>query len=123
MSFESKVYTGLMAVVLTAMLVLANTGLLPNYSTGSRIGVVDKISEKGIINKSFEGEMKMVGMSANAEGQLVQNVFAFSVRDKAIAEKIEAAAAQNKPIKLHYSQWLVNPRFKQDTKYTVTGVE
>jgi len=123
MSFENKVCATFAAVWIAVMLVLANTGFLPKYSTGSRIGVVDKISEKGVINKSFEGKMKMVGMSTNAEGQLVQNVFAFSVRDKAIAEKIEAAAAQNKPIKLHYSQWLVTPRFKQDTNYTVTGVE
>jgi hypothetical protein len=123
MDFATKVGCSLLVILLVIHVILGFNGFLPNYSKGSRIGVVDKISNKGLINKSHEGEMKMIGMSANSQGQLVQNVFSFSVRDSVIAKQIEDAAAKNKPIKVYYTEYKVKPSFYQDTEYNIVKVE
>ena len=52
-------------------------GILPNYSNGSRIGIVTKISEKGVFFKSWEGEMLMALPIAVA-GTTTPEVFYFN---------------------------------------------
>ncbi len=59
------------------------------YSSGERAGYVQKISEKGWICKTWEGEIAM----ANLPGAMPQ-IFTFSVRDDAIAHQIEKLAGQ-----------------------------
>lgn len=119
----TKIFAFIYAVALLAMLVLSFTGLVPTYSEGERVGVVDKISRKGLWNKSYEGELKMQGVSVNAGGNLAQNTFHFSVLDPKVAEQITLAAKLAKPVQLRYKQWLINPSFKQSTKYTVIAVK
>jgi hypothetical protein len=56
-----------------------------SYSRGERAGWVQKLSEKGYVCKTWEGEMAMVTMPGS-----VPEKFLFTVRDDAIAEKIKA---------------------------------
>ncbi len=55
-----------------------------SYSEGERAGYVQKFSKKGWVCKTWEGELAMVTMP----GTLTEK-FLFSVRDAAVAEKIE----------------------------------
>ena len=55
------------------------------YSTGERVGFVQKISKKGWLCKTDEGELSMVNMA----GQQAE-MFDFTVRNDAIVQKIEA---------------------------------
>jgi hypothetical protein len=83
-----------------------------NYSNGSRVGVVTKLSEKGLIWKSWEGEMNMGGMrmSTDEHGNqsAVVNVFEFNVAPEAV-EQVKAAQLSGKPVELVYRQWLIAP--------------
>jgi hypothetical protein len=56
-----------------------------SYSRGERAGWVQKLSEKGYVCKTWEGEMAMVTMPGS-----VPEKFLFTVRDDAVAEKIKA---------------------------------
>jgi hypothetical protein len=56
-----------------------------SYSRGERAGWVQKLSEKGYVCKTWEGEMAMVTMPGS-----IPEKFLFTVRDDAIAEKIKA---------------------------------
>jgi hypothetical protein len=123
MSFETKVMLSFSLLMILFTAVVSQTGVLANYSSGDRVGVVDKISEKGIFNKSYEGELKMQGVSTNQQGQLVQNVFLFSIRDPKVATQLVEASKLGKPVQLHYRQWLMKPSAYQDTKYTVLSVK
>lgn len=67
------------------------------YSSGERAGYVQKISSKGWICKSWEGELAM----ANLPGAMPQ-IFTFSVRDNAVAHQIEKLAGQR--VSLRYEQ-------------------
>jgi hypothetical protein len=68
-----------------------------NYSTGERAGWVQKLSNKGWLCKTWEGEMAMVTMPGTA-----QEKFLFTVRDDAVAADINKA--MGKRVSLHYEE-------------------
>jgi hypothetical protein len=58
-----------------------------SYSKGERVGFVQKMSRKGWLCKTDEGELAMV----NVAGQQAE-MFYFTVRDDAVMKKIESFA-------------------------------
>jgi hypothetical protein len=58
-----------------------------SYSSGERAGFLQKVSHKGWICKTWEGELSLVAMPGAAPEK-----FLFTVRDEAIAQKVSAAA-------------------------------
>src|ERR1700746_66097 len=89
----------LIVIVLPACLVAAWVWITLHfsYSQGERAGYVQKISKKGWICKTWEGELAMSTFPGTAP-----QIFTFSVRDDAVAEKIENAAGQR--VALRYEQ-------------------
>jgi hypothetical protein len=67
------------------------------YSDGDRVGWVQKFSRKGWLCKTWEGELAM----SNVPGSAPQ-LFAFTVRDDAVAQQINNAAG--KRVALQYEQ-------------------
>jgi hypothetical protein len=76
-----------MVLILGALLLAGYFWLMLtwSYSRGERAGWVQKLSQKGYICKTWEGEMAMVTMPG-----AVPEKFLFTVRDDGIAEKIKA---------------------------------
>jgi flagellar basal body-associated protein FliL len=72
------------------------------YSDGNREGVMVKISRKGNIFKTYEGEMVLPGLRSGA-GSINSNNFKFSVVDSAVYEKLEQATGNI--VKVHYVQY------------------
>jgi hypothetical protein len=68
-----------------------------SYSEGERAGYVQKLSHKGWLCKTWEGEIAMVTMPG-----AIPDRFEFSVRDEAIATRINALAG--KRVVLSYEQ-------------------
>ncbi len=68
-----------------------------DYSTGERAGWVQKLSKKGWICKTWEGELAMVTMPGAA-----QEKFFFTVWDEEVAHQINAA--MGKRVSLHYEE-------------------
>lgn len=68
-----------------------------SYSSGERVGYIQKFSQKGWLCKTYEGEIAMV----NLPGQIA-NVFQFTVRSDSIASLINKAQGQR--VALSYSQ-------------------
>jgi len=68
-----------------------------NYSTGERAGWVQKLSKKGWICKTWEGEMAMVTMPGTA-----QEKFLFTVRSDDVAGEINKV--MGKRISVHYEE-------------------
>lgn len=97
-------------------------GAFPNYSEGERAGTVYKVSKKGLIFKSYEGEMNLGGMSADANGQVTANAFKFSVQDPALIVQLDEAAASGKRVTMKYHQYFIKP-LKIDTPYVIEEVK
>jgi len=86
------------------------------YAAGERAGYVQKISKKGWLCKTWEGELAM----ANLPGTMPQ-IFAFSVRSDSVAHLIEQNAG--KQVSLRYEQHRGVPTSCfGDTEYFVTKV-
>jgi len=87
------------------------------YARGERAGYVQKISKKGWLCKTWEGELAM----ANLPGTMPQ-IFAFTVRNDSVAELIERYAG--KQVTLSYEQHRAVPTSCfGETEYYVTGVK
>ena len=113
----------IMIIVLAALLVLATSAHAGDcYSEGVRVGVVQKFSIKGVINKSWEGELVMDGEKFRGgykTGTSGGNVWKFSVLDASVAKTIDGAVMSGAPVALRYCQVLM--QFGQaDTSYRIT---
>jgi len=69
-----------------------------SYSDGERAGYLQKLSRKGWICKTYEGELAMSSVPG-----LAPIMWDFSVRDEAVAKKINAQLG--KKIVLHYREY------------------
>jgi hypothetical protein len=110
----------LLAIVIVPALVFtiwAGIALSFSYSSGQRVGFVQKFSSKGWICKTWEGELAMVNMP----GALSQ-IFVFSVRSDSVAAAINAAMAKGR-LELQYQEHRGVPTTCfGETNYFVTGV-
>ncbi len=98
------------------------SGCNSGYSDGDRVGTISKFSRKGVIFKSWEGEMALGGFKTDKQsGQSIANIWTFHAKNS-MANKVKDAMNTGKPVKLSYSQWLVNP-IDQDSDYDITNVE
>lgn len=73
------------------------------------MGIVTKLSYKGIFFKSWEGQLNQGGMSTDSEGNVVPNVLSFNVSDPSVIAKVKEAARSGKRVELVYNQWLITP--------------
>jgi len=89
----------LMVLILLLALASAWVWLTLNwsYSQGERAGYVQKLSHKGWLCKTWEGEIAMVTMPG-----AIPEKFNFTVRDEVVALKINALAG--KRVVLNYQQ-------------------
>lgn len=68
-----------------------------SYSTGERIGYVQKFSDKGWICKTWEGELAMFPVVA-----MQAEKFLFTVRDDAVASRLNQNLG--KKVAIHYEE-------------------
>ena len=110
-------------LILTAVIPICG-GLMPEYSVGTRTGQVTKLSNKGMIIKSQEGEMLLGGMTRNSEGNPVANIWHFSVQDPSLVRQLESIIekGQSTTMTLTYRQYLIKP-ISIDTQYVVTSIK
>jgi hypothetical protein len=108
-------------VVIVLMAVLGFGGwawftLTYNYSDGERAGYIQKLSHKGWLCKTWEGELSMINYPGAAP-----EIFRFSVRDDKMAKDIEAVVG--KRVALRYEQHINVPTSCfGETEYFVTGL-
>jgi hypothetical protein len=111
---------GVAAVVVPILLFAAYTWLALHwsYSSGSRAGYIQKFSKRGWVCKTWEGELAIVNMPGS-----LQETFAFSVRDEAVVQKINAL--MGKRVSLTYEQHKGVPTscFAETEYYVVDAVE
>ncbi|MBT8525591.1 hypothetical protein G6680_02975 [Polynucleobacter paneuropaeus] len=87
------------------------------YAAGERAGYVQKFSKKGFICKTWEGELAMVSMP----GTIAEKFF-FTVRDEAVAQKLNANLGNKVVVKYEQHIGLPTSCFGE-TEYFVSGVD
>jgi hypothetical protein len=96
MTFK-RIFLGL---IILAALAVAYFAVVLNwsYSTGDRAGWIQKLSDKGWVCKTWEGELALVSLPGSATVEK----FAFTVRDDAVAAEI--VKVMGRRVTLHYEE-------------------
>ncbi len=88
-----------------------------SFSSGERSGFVQKLSKKGWVCKTWEGEMAMVSMPGTAP-----EIFLFSIRDDAVADKINRSMGKRVAISYEQHKGVPTTCFGE-TEYFVTDIK
>ena len=87
-----------------------------SYSKGERAGYVQKISKKGWVCKTWEGELAM----ANLPGTMPE-IFSFSMRNDSVARLLEKNVGKRVSITYEQHRGVPTSCFA-DTQYYITNV-
>lgn len=103
--------------VLAALLALYFWAALQwSYSTGERAGWVQKLSNKGWLCKTWEGELALVSLPGTAPEK-----FTFTIRDDEVARQV--TSVMGKRVSLHYEEKVGLPTSCfGETRHYVTAV-
>lgn len=112
------VTAGVIVVVLPVLVVTLwmTIALHYSYSSGDRAGYLQKISRRGWLCKTWEGEIQLTAIPG-----ATPEIFSFSVRSDSIAAELNKLAGQR--VVLHYQQHKGVPTSCfGDTEYFIDGV-
>lgn len=86
-------------------------------SDGNRSGVLFKISRKGILFKTYEGQLHLGGSIQMTE----QSVWNFSAQDARVYEKLQQVEGRN--VTVHYREVVNSFPWQGETNYLVDDVQ
>ncbi len=110
-------------VILLLVVLAVSSYFIAGYtkSEGSRVGHLVKISEKGLMFKTFEGELNLGGLNT-ANNTVGNYLWTFSVPHSNRAAYDSLDAYQGKEVKLYYKQRVYTYPWQGDTDYFVEKV-
>ncbi|MEO8911096.1 MAG: hypothetical protein ABI408_12860 [Gemmatimonadaceae bacterium] len=114
-----RLRTIVLLVVLIPVIVIALwiwVALGYSYASGQRAGYVQKISKKGWLCKTWEGELAM----ANLPGTMPQ-IFAFTVRNDSVARVLERTIGKQVSVTYEQHRGLPTSCFGE-TEYFISAV-
>src|SRR3990167_3005918 len=116
----------IVVAIILFLYVVVYLGWVNDYSEGERTGDVFKFSQKGLIWKSWEGELYLGGL-INKGRNLELEKFYFSIpkfqeKEKfELIEKLKQCSRQRLNCTINYKQWLKRPIY-QESGYTVEDI-
>ena len=95
------------------------------YETGLMAGKVIRISEKGLIFKTYEGKLNLETFGALKGTSPIAESFDFSVEngEVEIVKTLEESALSGERVNLHFKKRYALFPWRGDTRYFVTQVE
>lgn len=124
-SGAKKFFRRLLAIVVVVFIAVMLFFYYGVYSSGVRAGVVLKVSHKGAIFKTYEGQLDLLSFGAVKSDNQLSQTFEFSIeKDKQeLIKALEEVALSGERIRLRYDEKYVVLPWRGDTKYFVTEVE
>jgi hypothetical protein len=95
------------------------------YDEGVRAGNVLRISKKGMLFKTYEGQLNLQTFGALKGTNPIMESFDFSVESDQdqVLKDLEAVALSGERVNLHYVKRYSTFPWRGDTKYFITKVE
>lgn len=91
------------------------------YSAGSRAGYLIKVSKKGVVFKTYEGELNLGGVQTDPQTGTFGNIWEFSIVDKNFYQKLQGF--EGKHIKINYREVYKAMPWQGKTNYLVYDVQ
>lgn len=92
---------------------------VPFSDSGVKAGILNNVKHKGIIFKTYEGELIQYGFGQGAAG-MQSNDFQFSIEDKDLAIKLMSMSGQN--VQLHYKEYYGKLPWRGYSKFIVDSI-
>ncbi len=110
--------------ILIIGLIGGSIAVFGTFSNGSRVGKIIKFSKKGLIFKTYEGELSLGAVSQSEDGGLTEK-WDFSVHrgDDPIIQAINKSMETGKEVRLYYKEKYFQFEWRGDTKYFIYKVE
>ena len=116
-------------VILVSVVILAVAFLCLSYwgvyDEGVRAGTVLRISKKGMIFKTYEGQLNVQTFGAIKGANPIMEAFDFSVSaaDQDVVKTLQEVSLSGERVNLHYVARYAAFPWRGDTKYFITKVE
>jgi len=109
------------AVLITIFLFLS----FGTYSEGTRAGQVIKVSKKGVLFKTWEGQLNMQSFGAIKSDNSLAEVFTFSIEkgNDSIYEALQNVSLTGERVNLHYEQKYAALPWKGDSKFFIVKID
>lgn len=92
---------------------------IPFSDAGVKAGILNNVKHKGVIFKTYEGELIQSGFRPGQQG-LQSNEFNFSIEDKELAIKLMSMSGQQ--VKLHYKEYYGALPWRGYSKFIVDSI-
>ena len=95
------------------------------YSRGERVGTLMKLSEKGVLFKTLEGQLNIEAFGAVRSQNFVSQTFEFSVENKRqdVISNLKQAMSEGRRVNIKYVERYWQVPWRGDTKYFVREVD
>ena len=115
---------GLIAAVLVGLAIFSFY-YFAVYDEGVRAGIVLRISKKGMLFKTHEGQLNLQTFGALKGANPIMESFDFSVEssNEEVLRELEQVALSGERVNLHYVKRYATFPWRGDTKYFITRVE
>ena len=111
----------LLSVILICVAFVFISGM--SYSSGTRTGIVIKLSQKGYIFKTYEGELNLGGISEGVGTIMPTRIWQFSVDRNNTAIYDSITKTEGKHVRLYYKEVIKNYFWQSETPYLIEKIE
>jgi hypothetical protein len=119
-----KFFKWLISLIVIVLIIFFYIKYFYTYSDGYRAGLLQKFSRKGILFKTYEGELvlsSVAGTSGNNSAVIASEKFYFSVKSDSLAAQFDTL--QGRSVIVHYHQKKSPVFWRGDSPYLVDGVK
>ena len=116
-----KFFRWVLTLLLVFLAVLVYFKYFFTYSEGYRAGLLQKFSHKGVLVKTYEGEMVLSSVSSTRDVALASEKFLFTVVNKNLIREFDTLQGEN--IIIHYRQKKNSIFWRGDSPYLVDSVK
>lgn len=118
--WTKRIFLGLLVLALVGGAIYVWVGGW-TYSEGTRSGYLIKISKKGTVLKTYEGQLNLGGFQSDPQAGVMGNIWEFSVAKNDIYEQLQQYQGQQ--VTLSYRERYITFPWQGDTHYFVYKVD
>lgn len=116
-----RFFRWLTAILFIALAVFVYLKYFYTYSEGYRAGLLQKFSNKGLIFKTYEGEMILSSVVSDKQMAIASEKFFFTMINEDLVRQFDTLQGQN--VIVHYIQKGGAVFWRGDSKYLVDSVQ
>jgi len=115
-----RIFNWILGIILVLLAVFIYFKYFFTYSEGYRAGLLQKFSNKGILFKTYEGELILSSVSSTAHVTIASEKFNFSVLEKDMNMSFDTLQGRN--VIVHYIEKKGAVPWRGDSRYIVDSI-